>query len=173
MMTNSGIVLRWRWKAAGGFDKFLDRNTYDNELEEAFLTCLDIGERAFSFYPKGIELFPEDRELVEKKNISLSGGSLALAFLLGMLAYIKNKQWPKGVVAWGCIRPDRRNSFTLHAVDRVDQKIELAKIMDAGVIIHSDSERKIETASIREIRITASIAEAVSRLESFIQGKDM
>jgi hypothetical protein len=170
---DGGIVLRWRWKQTGGFDKFLERHFYDRELEEAFLTCLDIGEQSFSSYPKGIELFPEDRELVKSRNIFLSGGSLGLAFLLGMITFIYGKQWPNRVVAWGGLLPIRNNSFAVYAVDYIDHKIDLAKKIDASTIIHPESEKHLIIESIREIRITAPIVSAMCQLESVIKEKDM
>lgn len=168
-----GIVLRWRWKPTGGFDKFLERHFYDRELEEAYLTCLDIGEQFFSSYPKGLELFPEDRELVKNRKLFLSGGSLALALLLGMITFIHGKSWPNKVAVWGGLLPDRTDSFAVHAVDYIDHKIALAKKIGASTIIHPASEKHIESESIREIRVTAPIANAIYQLESVIREKDM
>lgn len=167
----SGIVLRWRWKTSGGFDISVARHCYDHELEEAFLTCLDIGERLFPSYPKGIELFSEDREMIESRKIYLSGGSLALAFLLGMLTFIHDKRWPNGVVAWGVILPDRKNSFRVHSVDWMDRKLDLAKKIGADIVIHPASEKNIGTESIREIKVAASIDEAIFQLESILRQK--
>ncbi len=96
-----GFLLRWHWLSGGGYDSALDQLTWGTEIVEAYYDTIDIISDSGLAPPRGLRLFPADRDGVERRHIRIGGGSLGLPFLLGALCFSKQVLWPSLTLAWG------------------------------------------------------------------------
>jgi len=135
-----GFLLRWHWLSGGGYDSTLEQLTWGTEIVEAYHDTIDIISDLGLVPPRGLRLFPADRDGVERRHIRIGGGSLGLPFLLGALCFSKQVLWPSLTLAWGALAPVRDGTFGIFPVDRVERKIALAKRVGAKVILCPEGE---------------------------------
>lgn len=162
--TNS-LAIKWRWQMQGGFDFNINMLISDSEIKEAFLTCLDIADKIFPSYPKGIRLHQEDRFFLEKNNLSIGGGSLGLSFLYGLFSYVRQRR-PSKIIAWGAIHPTRNNYFAIYPTDASVLKMEIAAKLGANYVLHPESEPVAPYPGINEIKFIGSLKEAIVQLNT-------
>lgn len=159
------LIIRWRWQKEGGFDKTLDKIISAPEIEEAFLTCLDIAESIFPHYPRGIRMHKEDKRFMEENYLTIHGGSLGLAFLFGLICHVHSRR-PGRVAAWGAILPVRNNSFAVQPTDAASQKMNAAKALGAQWVVHPGAEYTEPVEGIQKLRIKEPVMEAVRQLNT-------
>jgi hypothetical protein len=158
------LIIRWRWHDDGGFDNSLKTVISNPDINEAFLTCLDIADDLFDTYPCGIRMYEEDRDFLARHNLSIGGSSLGLALLFGLFCHVRSHR-PRRIAAWGAILPVRNNRVAVLPTDAVEKKMQAALEIGAEHVIHPALEPEKPASGIRETRITQHITEAVKQLD--------
>jgi hypothetical protein len=160
----AGLLVRWSWHESGGFDPMARALVRGFELEEAFATCVDIATDAFGVSPRGLRMHGDDLRRLAEAGYLISGDSLGLAFLLGLLGLVHGRPWPKGCIAWGGLRPIRNDSFAVFTVAEVEAKRDFALDCGAALLVHPRGEALGSIGHVREIEVSSAIAAALSEL---------
>ena len=166
--SQESLLLRWRWSHEGGFDPQVRRLIRGFEIEEAFETCIDIAEELLGQSPRGLSLDPREARFLEEHGYVISGGSLGLALLLGLLCYVKRVNWPSRCIAWGGLRPVRNNSFAVVTVAEFEDKMRQASVLKPRLIVHPMSESFWTPDGCRSVGISAPIEVAFVELAGLI-----
>ena len=136
-----GIVTRWQWSPGCGIASNTEHFAADPELQDAYWTALECHAKMTGTMSNlSLELHAEDREFLQDKRFSLTGASLGLSMLLGLICYHAGRPWPPGMFAWGNIRPVRDGRFGLYAVDHIDDKLAVARSAGLRHLVHPEEE---------------------------------
>jgi hypothetical protein len=139
-----GFGARWFWAEGRGIEAETAKYISDVDLPDTYWTVLDFYAHLTGHVPDlGISLFPEDITFLRSNNFSLSGSSMGLAMLIGLIFFLEGKSWPKGMFAWGNIRPVRNDRFALYGVDMIENKIAIAQSMGLKCLIHPEEEGEL------------------------------
>lgn len=165
-----GLFLRWRWHAHGGFDPGLRDILAGHEVREAYENSVDIVFQRFGHCPRGLSLDPIQAADLRSAGIRLSGSSLGLAFLLGALSLSLGISWPLGCVAWGDLRPTRKNDFTLYPVDEIPSKTAcLGREVWVRLLVHPAAEGEVGSGRFHELLIATPVEQALAQLITLLK----
>lgn len=139
------------------------------ELLEAYLNVVDVLKQYYhlSNIP-AIRLTNESLEMIQRDQLYLSGESMGLAWLIGVVCWLKGKNFPDDLYAWGAIKPIRDGRFLLFPTASSGRKINLSVKNDKKVIAFQYTERVRRHFSGHIIRLRSDLTDALRQLEIVI-----
>ena len=159
------------WQFCNSSDIWMDYipDICSYELFEAFQNIIDVFKQ---YYPNktlpSICLDDASLQLIKREQLYLSGDSMGLAWLCGLLCRIKEKDFPHNFFAWGAVKPIRRGGFALFPTSNTRQKIFLAeKNCKSNIMLHQ-AERSYKYFSGETLRLPSGIDDVLKQLEKII-----
>jgi hypothetical protein len=167
----AGLRIRWAWRENGGFDPRAHELVRGFELQEAFQTCVEIGDEllAPARSPRGLFINDWDAHFLETNRYVISGGSLGLALLLGLIGYARRVPPIPRCFVWGAIRPIRNDSFSVVPVGDIEGKLRYASMSAPSMIIHPRAEALHVPRECRDVGISEPIKAAWAELNAVLQ----
>lgn len=166
-----GLRIRWAWRESGGFDPRARALIRGFEIEDAFETCIEIGDEFLvpARSPRGLFIHDEDAQFLETSMYFISGGSLGLALLLGLIGHARRVPPVERCLVWGAIRPIRNNSFSVVPVGDVDGKLRYASLFAPSMIIHPRAEKLDVPKACRDVGVSGPIDAAWKELDALLR----
>ena len=139
------------------------------ELLEAYLNVSDVLKQYYHC-PNipAIRLTNESHKMIKRDQLYLSGESMGLAWLIGGVCWLKGKDFPKDLYAWGAIKPIRNGRFSLFPTASTRKKVNLSGQNDKKVIVFQHSERVRCHFPGRVFRLKSDLKEVLRQLEIMI-----
>lgn len=139
---------------------------------ELFEAYQNIVEALKQRYPRRkfpqIQLTVQSLKRIQRDQLYLSGESMGLAWLIGILFYLRGKKFPNNLYAWGAIKPIRNGDFSLFPTANTKRKIQLAEKNSKNVIIIHYAERGYKLFSGDVYRLKPNLTEAINLLDKLI-----
>lgn len=159
------------WKFSNSADTMVEYipEICSYELFETYQNVTDILKQYYHIQNiPGLRLCKESLQMVRQEKLYLSGESMGLAWLLGLLCWIKKKKFPENLCAWGAIKPIRNGEFALFPTANTKRKMLLAEQNRMKRIILHCSERSSGHFSGVAIRCKSDLINVIKLMEKLI-----
>ena len=140
------------------------------ELLEAYLNIVDVLKQYYCLENiPAIRLSDASYKMIQQEKLYLSGESMGLAWMLGILCKIKGKVFPTDLYAWGAIKPIRDGSYSLFPTSNTGKKINLCCLHGKKKIMLHHAERIYKYRfSGDAVRFKSNLTEVIKTLEIMI-----
>jgi hypothetical protein len=167
--TTPGFAIRFIWATGTGFDHDASVLLRDPELLDTYWTVLDSFSKIIEPVNRHtLSVFPKDMDFLSTMNFQISGASLGLAMFAGLYLKLLGIHWPKGLWAWGNIRPVRNNSYLLYEVDKIKEKLEVASAYGVNSLLHQECECGLLKRGL-DIRVARDMSDIVQKISLLIK----
>lgn len=138
------------------------------ELLESYQNVADVLKTYYKLPIPNIKLTANSLHLIQSARLYLSGDSMGLAWLIGLLCFVNGKTFPEDLFAWGAIKPSRKGGYSLFPTSNTRRKVFLAEEKGKNKIILHRAERSFKYFSGEALRLQADLTENLKILETMI-----